>query len=311
MWKRLILCLLAVALALPLTALGEETQRVFMEGETEPFSEDAELLTLRVCPLLGADCMLLTLGEHTMLIDAGKKSQYDDVFGMLKAAGLTEVEYALNTHPHSDHAGCIEPLLEAGFGIGTFITFFPYDYADPKGQSVIQISTIHAVEAAGVPIVTMKTEDTIPFGDALLTVYRIADEQFIETSDCNNRSAMLMIQYGECSVLLTADVENEAQPRLADLYDLKADILKYPHHGTVILHNDFLRDVDPEYVVFTHGTKNTLDAQKQLVRFGYTRMTFATWGLITLQTDGEKWIVRQDISPDMAEYARKYKPGRD
>ena len=113
----------------------------------------------------------------------------------------------------------------------------------------------------------------------------------------------------ECSVLLTADVENEVQPKLAELYDLKADILKYPHHGTVILHNDFLRDVDPEYVVFTHGTKNTLDAQRQLVRFGYDRMAFATWGLITLQTDGHKWIVRQDVAPDLAEYAKKYKPG--
>ena len=308
MWKRLILCLLAIALALPLTALGEGTQRVFMEGETEPFPEDAELLTVRVCPLLGADAMLLTLGEHTMLIDAGKKSQYDDVFGMLQDAGLTAVEYALNTHPHSDHAGCIKPLLEQGFGIGTFITFFPYDYGD-SGQAVIQKSTIQALEAAGVPIVTMKTEDTIPFGSALLTVYRMPDERFVEMSDCNNRSAMLMIRYGECSILLAADVENEVQPKLAEMYDLKADILKYPHHGTVILHNDFLKDVDPEYVVFTHGTKNTLDAQKQLIRFGYDRMTFATWGLITMQTDGQKWIVRQDISPDLTEYASKYKPG--
>ena len=307
--KRLMIWLLLAALLLPFSGLGEGNRRVFLEGETEPFPQDAELLTLRVCPLLGADAMLLTLGEHSMLIDAGKKTDFEALRAMLADAGLTEVEYAFNSHPHSDHAGGIRPLLEQGFGIGAFITFFPPDYTDPGGQSQIQQATIAAVEAAGVPILTLKTEDTIPFGSALLTVYRIADDRYVAGSDCNNRSAMLMIQYGECSVLLTADVENEVQPKLAELYDLKADILKYPHHGTVILHNDFLRDVDPEYVVFTHGTKNTLDAQRQLVRFGYDRMAFATWGLITLQTDGHKWIVRQDVAPDLAEYAKKYKPG--
>ncbi len=296
-------------LLLPLAALSEGGQRVFLEGETEPFPEGAELLTLRVCPLLGADCMLLTLGEHSMLIDTGKKGDIADLNDMLAVAGLTEVEYIFNTHPHNDHAGGVRPLIEEGFPIGAFITFFPRDYTDPSGQIVAQQYTIQAVEEAGIPILEMKSEDTIPFGDALLTVYRMPDDRYVATSDCNNRSAMLLIQYGECTALLTADVENEVQPKLAELYDLKADILKYPHHGTVILHNDFLKDVDPEYVVFTHGTKNTLDAQKQLVRFGYSRMTFATWGLITLQTDGEKWIVRQDIKPDLAEYASKYKPG--
>ncbi len=309
MLKRLTVWLL-VMLLLPLPALGEEiVQRVFLEGETEPFPQDAELLTLRVCPLLGADCMLLTLGEHSMLIDTGKKGNIDDLNAMLEDAGLTEVEYILNTHPHTDHAGGVRPLLAEGFGVGTFITFFAPDYTDEGGQTVIQASVIKAVEEAGVPILTLATEDTIPFGGALLTVYRMADDRFVSNSDCNNRSAMLMIQYGECSILLTADVENEVQPKLAETYDLKADILKYPHHGTVAAHPDFLSSVDPEYVVFTHGTGDTKEAQAELVRNGYTRMAFATWGMITLQTDGEKWIVRQDIKPELAEFAQNYKPG--
>ena len=71
MWKRLMICLLV--LVMPLSALSEDARRVFSAEETEPFPENAGLLTLRVCPLMGADCMLLTVDGHSMLIDAGKK----------------------------------------------------------------------------------------------------------------------------------------------------------------------------------------------------------------------------------------------
>ena len=64
------LCLLALALLIPVCASASPQERVFLEGETEPFPEDAALLTLRVCPLVSGDCMLLTLGGHSMLVDA-------------------------------------------------------------------------------------------------------------------------------------------------------------------------------------------------------------------------------------------------
>lgn len=67
--------------------------------------------------------------------------------------------------------------------------------------------------------------------------------------------------------------------------------------------------MDPEYVFFTHGSFDTRDAQSDLARHGYSRMTFATWGTIILQTDGQKWIVRQDIKPELADHARKFVPG--
>ena len=52
MLRKTMVWLVLLAL-LPLTALAGEAQKVFAPGETEPFPEDAALLTLRVCPLLG------------------------------------------------------------------------------------------------------------------------------------------------------------------------------------------------------------------------------------------------------------------
>jgi hypothetical protein len=36
-------------------------------------------------------------------------------------------------------------------------------------------------------------------------------------------------------------------------------------------------------------------------------MSFATWGMITMQTDGKKWIVSQEILPEKKEVADTYR----
>ncbi len=307
--KRLI-CLLLV-LTLPALALAEGTQKVFFEDETKAFPEDAELLTLRVCPLLGADCMLLTLGEHSMLVDTGRKMQAGTVLEVLKEAGLTSVEYVFSTHPHQDHLGGMIPMLEAGLDVGTFFTVFPHDYVEFIGDYEVQPETIKALEAKGIPVADLKPDDTIPFGNAEITVLRIPDSS-IGTSarTCNDMSAMLMVKYGDCSVLLTADVERMDEIELAELYDLKADILKYPHHGMSVIEPVFLDEIRPEFVFFTHGAGDTHNAQVQIYQAGYERMCFATWGTITMRTDGTKWIVKQEILPEYTEIAERYVYGK-
>ena len=307
--KRLI-CLL-LAMLLPVFALAEETRKVFYEDETEPFQENAELLTLRVCPLLGADCMLLTLGGHSMLVDTGRKLQAQTILDVLQEAGLESVEYVFSTHPHQDHLGGMIPLLEAGLGVGTFFTVFPHNYVEFVGGYEYQPETIKAMEARNIPVTDLKADDTIPFGNAEITVLRIPDSYIAAGQrTCNDMSAMLMVKYGECSMLLTADVERMDEIELADLYDLKADIMKFPHHGMSLIEPVFLNEIRPEVVFFTHGAGNTHRAQAQIYKAGYERMFFATWGTIIMQTDGTKWIVKQDLLPDYVIVAKRYVYGQ-
>ena len=308
MFKRLALLLTVLALLPLLTAFSEEPRKVFMEGETEPFPEDAQLLTLRVCPLLGADCMLLTLGDHSMLVDIGRPTQAKTILGMLEDAGITSLEYTFNTHPHPDHIGGLVPIMNKGVQPGTFITVFPHDYIENRLEYDYFGETLRALDAAGVPVLDLKTGDKIPFGDADLTILRLPDEYINKSITCNERSAMLMVRYGDCSLLLTADVEmsNDCELILSREYDLDADIMKYPHHGMSYLANEFLEETSPEFVFFTHGAGDTKKAQGQLLQHGLDRMAFATWGLITLQTDGTKWIVRQDILPEFKSISESY-----
>lgn len=272
--------------------------------DAEPFAADADLLTLWVCPLVGADCMLLTYEGHSMLVDVGDRTTTAQVETFLKEAGVDHVDYVFSTHPHADHIGGIFALVERGFPIGALITTFDHDYYEDR-QVVIQRQAIDAVEAAGIPVIDLRTEDTIPFGSASLTIYRVPDDRIEQQMNCNCLSAMLMVKVGDCSLLLTADVEGRSQKVLAELYDLDADILKFPHHGLSYANEAFLREADPELTFINHGSANSKRAQSQLKEEGYSWIMYANWGTIVLRTDGTRWTVEQRFTNDIWKHAIK------
>lgn len=288
----LFFCLSAVS------AAGEEdVRRVFRAGEKESFAEGAETFDLYVCPLLGADCMILTCGGQTMLVDMGKANDYPIIKGVLDGLGVKKIDIAYNTHPHTDHLGSMIQLL-ADYPIGQFMTAFPDHYT---GNEVIQVSTLKAVREAEVPIVNIDDGYVFTLGGAEMTVVRQT-----KYKNPNPLSAMLRIAYGDCSILLCADVIGSAQLELAETHDLKADIFKFPHHGLNKVMREFLEDISPEYAFFTHGYANTTAAQEQLTKYGIPH-DFATWGVIHLSTNGEYWLVDQTLNENGVKYDQKYR----
>ena len=295
--KELCVFLSVLLLLMPLCASGES--RVYAASDTDPFGENTPVLTVQVAPLHGADCMLITLGEHTMMVDSGTSQDVPQIREMLREAGVDHVDIFFNSHPHSDHVGGFITLAEEGFPFGELITVFPEEYSGnfTQQEAALQIAREHQI-----PVTRVKTGDTIPFSDAEITVYRMPDDRITDRTSVNDQSAMLMIRYGGCSILLTGDVELPAQAVLAEVYDLKADICKYPHHGLGIMDESFLKEIDPEYVFIPSGSIRSLFGQQMLRENGYHRVSIATWGVITMQTDGTKWIVSQSLDPDLSGY---------
>ena len=299
MRKRILLCLLALTWLMACPVLSQAQKRVYRVGEADavPFAEDAETFDLYVCPILGADSMVITTQGQTMLVDMGANTAYSAIRGILERLGSERIDIAFNSHPHNDHLGSMEQILK-NYPVTTFMTAFPEDYTGP---AVIQKAAIKALRAAQVPIVTVKDGDTFTLGDAKMTVIRQ------EIYDGANRlSAMLRIEYGDCKLLLTGDVEGLAQTCLAEANDLSADIFKYPHHGLDRMDPAFLEAIGAEYAFIPHGYLNTKDAQAQLKEAGIAH-DFATWGVIHLSTNGEYWLVEQELTEDGKRYEKKYR----
>lgn len=290
MQRRIWAWLLVLMMLMPCTVMAEGEKRVFRVDEegAVPFAPDAETFDLYVCPLMGADCMVLMSQGQTMLVDMGKEANYPTIRAVLEDLNIARVDIAFNSHPHKDHLGSMK-LLMKDYEIGAFMTAFPEDY---RGHSVIQSSTLKEIHAADIPVVRVGDGDGFALGGAKMTV--IQHDRYEQANPC---SAMLKIEYGACTMLLTGDLTGEAQLYIARNNDLKADVFKYPHHGLNKLATEFLEAIDAEYAFITHGYKDTLDAQKQLTKYGVAH-DFATWGVIHLSSNGEYWLVEQALTED-------------
>ena len=62
-----------------------------------------------------ADAIVIIQEEHAMLVDAGENETGEEVIEYIKALGITEFDYAVGTHPHSDHIGGMENILQGRF----------------------------------------------------------------------------------------------------------------------------------------------------------------------------------------------------
>lgn len=300
MWLRRLLAAGLAALLLPalsMPALAEPqapARRVIPAEEAGPVPPGTDTLELYVLPLQGGDCMLLSCGGQWMLVDMGRRDDSGLIRDTLVRLGIARVDVAFNTHPHEDHLGGLRPLLDA-FGFGLFYTAFPEDYG---GFNIVQVPAIRALGRAGVPVRRAADGDVIPLGDARVTVLQNFGK------DPNASSAVLRVAFGETTLLLAADINRLTQSRLAARHDLKADVLKYPHHAQEILHPDFIGAVRPEYALITNGSLETLGAQRFLERrqVGYL---FSTWGLIRLVSDGRRVLLSQEVRPELREFIDK------
>lgn len=82
----------------------------------------------------------------------------------------------------------------------------------------------------------------------------------------NNRSCVLLIDNGRQRILLPGDIEKAAEQQLVQQADISANIIVAPHHGsnTSSIEN-FVRAVNPQYVVFATGFANRWGFPKPIV----------------------------------------------
>ena len=79
------------------------------------------------------------------------------------------------------------------------------------------------------------------------------------SSDINNNSVVLRVEFGRTAMLLTGDAQSEAEARLLSHggADLHADILKVGHHGSAYSSTpEFLAAVRPKIAIISCGRHN-------------------------------------------------------
>lgn len=260
--KKLFIFLLTLALCLPALSLGEE------------------VLQVSICPLVRADAILLTCGDTALLVDTGEKTDADTLANVLATRGVDRLDMVINTHPHHDHLGGLPALLDK-VEVGLFVTGFEESFT---GKGVVQKEAVAALKKKDVPIQHVDDGDELTLGGISIRFMRRND-----LTTVNDRSLMLMVEYGSCRMLLTADVSTKAQKLFVEEgYDLEADILKAPHHGREKMYASFLTAVGPDFVFITNNSSDSKDVRSQLskksIPYQITRE-----GTIYLRCNGQSW----------------------
>jgi len=200
--------------------------------------------------------VVIQTANHNLLYDTGAK--FSDSFNagdavvapFLYSRGIRDLDKVIISHADNDHRGGL-PAVISRFRIGNVIT------SDPGAL----VKTVTADECyAG---------QNWLWDDVLFTVMH-PEEGW--KGDRNNRTCVLKIENDTGSILLTADIEKQAEKALLDAYDsaLKSTVLLVPHHGSkTSSYAPFIGAVDPEHAVVIAGYLNRFGFPKSDVMARY------------------------------------------
>jgi competence protein ComEC len=201
------------------------------------------------CDVGQGDALVLDAGPHTAVtIDAGPDPIAVD--RCLRELGVTDIAVLAITHFHLDHVGGIVGLLH-GRRVGRVVSG---PLPDPlTGVSIVQ----RALAPLRLGVVSPPVGATFDVGRVHLEVLGPAAPFHDTRSDPNNSSLVLRATIGDVRILLPGDLEVEAQQAmLAAGTDVRADVLKVPHHGSAYSDPAFLAAVRPRVGVISVGLHN-------------------------------------------------------
>lgn len=205
---------------------------------------------LVACDVGQGDALVLNAGDGSgVVVDAGPDP--DAVDRCLRDLGVDRVPLVLLTHLHADHVDGLPGVLR-GRAVAV-VQVGPVD--DPEQQ---RADVDEQAGAAGVPVRRAALGEQRAVGDLRWSVVAPGRPFRGTSSDPNNSSLVLRLTVGATSVLLTGDVEPEAQRDLLSRgVDLRATVLKVPHHGSGAQEPGFLDAVAPTVALTSVGADNT------------------------------------------------------
>lgn len=199
------------------------------------------------------DCTLIeTYDGRFALIDTSTDVEKYKVISYLENRGVEELEYVIFTHPHEDHIGGGNDIINRFIVKNVCMT----DKTEPSSCYKNLIKSISD---------SKKKNDTKVFKPETGDIFTLGDIEFLIISDgkkyfdnTNNSSICLKMELGKSTFLFTGDAEKEVEYDLLDTsFSLDAEVYKCAHHGSTTSNSeDFLDAVSPDISIISCGLDN-------------------------------------------------------
>ncbi|MEK6320886.1 MAG: ComEC/Rec2 family competence protein [Acidobacteriota bacterium] len=207
--------------------------------------------------------------------------------------GRTRVDYVLATHAHADHIGGLSDVVR-NLDVGQAIV----GHAPATDQEYDQFAK--AVDRRGIRLSAVSAGEHFQIdGVSIEVLWPPPPAYGSQVASGNNDSVVLRFVCGSVSILLAGDIEQAAEDSLvASGADLRADLLKVPHHGSRTSSTEaFINAVNPRYAVISVGERSRFDHPHRAVVNRYLTRNVKLYqtghdGMVTLETDGSTLDIR-------------------
>ena len=192
-----------------------------------------------------ADSILIRNQDKVMLIDAGTNEAGETVVNYLKNLGIAQIDYVIGTHPHEDHIGGLDDVIN-NFDIGQVYM--------PKIQTTTKTfkDVLEAIENKNLTVTAPNKGDKVVLGQA---TGEFMTDPILDEDNLNLSSLVLRLEFGNNSFLFMGDAEKENEKTINWT---KTDVLKVGHHGSsTSTSENFLKQVQPQYAIIMVGKDNT------------------------------------------------------
>lgn len=234
------------------------------------------------------DAILVQSGSKSLLIDSGPDNKKS--VNYLKSQGVNNLDYVVATHPHDDHIGSMDKIIN---NFNVFSLYAPKVTNNTESYK----DMINALNSKDHKIISARPGIKIDLGNNIICSIISPINNYYK--ELNNYSVVIKISYNNTSFLFMGDAETYNEEEMAkEGYNLKADVLKIGHHGSKSSTSDaFLSEVQPKIAIISSGKDNEYGHpdNKTLNKLKEKNISIYRTdidGSITLESDGNKIMKR-------------------
>ncbi len=195
---------------------------------------------------------LIQSGTSGILIDAGEREYGNIVVEFLRSRGIEKLDYVVATHPHTDHIGGLQTVLE-NFTVDNII--MPRLTSENTPTTKTYEKLLETILNKKINVIAAKYGSKYTCGKILFEIFGPVEQN----NDLNNMSVILKADVNSTTFLIAGDAEKtEMRSVMNKNPNLSCDIMLMGHHGSrTSLETSFLESASPSATVISCGLDNS------------------------------------------------------